>query len=123
MLTHAHASTYARTLALNPVPPHATPLQVELLANNASSMSSIFANHGDHIIADKILTVQDVRLHTQNQSLRLSRGSFKVLNQLAAFPRLQVRVGIHSRAGDNRPPCLSLCYCLRMHGIMCVGYC
>jgi hypothetical protein len=96
-----HARTHSSC-----TPARNTP-QVELLASNASHMSTLFANRGNQIIADKMLSIADIKLHSQNKSLKMSRGSFKVLNQHTAFVWLQVRgagpyqQGSHSRASQH----------------------
>lgn len=68
-------------------------LQIELLASNATVMGAQFANRGNQIVSSRMLTLPEFKQQTsvRGPTLKVTRGSYKVLAQQALWNWLQVR--------------------------------
>jgi hypothetical protein len=68
-------------------------LQVELLSSNATAMATHFSNRGNQIVSNRLLNLAEFKQLTSNRgpSVKVSRGSFKVVAPLNYWSWLQVR--------------------------------
>lgn len=67
--------------------------QVELLSSNAAAMATHFSNRGNQIVSNRLLNLAEFKQLTSNRgpSVKVSRGSFKVVAPLNYWSWLQVR--------------------------------
>jgi len=69
-----------------------TVVQIELLSSGAAAMAQAFQHRSRNILGHKLLTIPEIKQHMQRQggNYKVTRVSFKVVKQHAAFAWLQV---------------------------------
>lgn len=77
--------------------------QVELLSSNAAAMATHFSNRGNQIVSNRLLNLAEFKQLTSNRgpSVKVSRGSFKVMAPLNYWSWLQVR-GLRAHVWSSR---------------------
>lgn len=70
--------------------------EVELLSSNATAMATHFSNRGNQIVSNRLLNLAEFKQLTSNRgpSVKVSRGSFKVVAPLNYWSWLQGQVQV-----------------------------